>query len=980
MDKNFRLTPQAAPEKCRPCPLFEHHWVTQQVPTEVRGKPGNIKVMFIAEAPGESEDREGRPVIGKTGLILRRVVKQITGSEDGVVYGNSVRCRPPKFDQEKRRVVDRAPSKVEVGHCRPNIMDDIDRVRPKYIVLLGASAARGLAVDPVTGKPIDPSIKMNQLRGKEFAVRTPRGNQYPAIIAYHFAAAARNALLGGIFREDVLKAFLRADGIDYSRRGKRCIILDTIPKIRKFLAKMAKGLTKDHVVMLDYETSDLSRTSPEILTVGFSFNGDRGYVIPYRHPESPFTGAEFREVKRLLTKFFRLRDPSFGSLAAHNIKFEASCTMSEFGVRWSFPVECTQMRAHALNENRLNVGKKGAFSLKGLSIEWLNFLGYLDEDVAPTVAMVKSGRAREVPLADLAEYNAMDCYVQNRIYEFQDYYAGLEGYSDTLRRLGRNLHGPISIFAAWMEYNGIRADKEQLRFFRSTLSPILTRQADIIAELHALPTTIEANALLSSKQKRAKGLRPLFQKKAPWLFSISKKSAKIALFFDVLKLEWDQVTDVTKEPKVNKEFYEAWKGTHEVDLVAEWAALDKLRGTYIEGVYKLLANHPDMRDGRVRGNLNYTLAVSSRSSFSDPNMQNVPARGKFAKTIKNLYTVDEGYVLVCADYSQAEIRWLAEISGDERLLNAYLRAQKAKQEYLKDPTEENKRQFLIEGDFHRQTAAKIFKKKPEDITDLERYRAKEVLFGIIYGMRKFGLSRRLKISVSKAAEYIKTFLDQFPQARDWLFSVEEEGFQQGFVESPIGRRRHMVSNLLLDGMNQRRMTKNLRSHKGYEDRACRNSPIQSIASDMNLLACSKIHEYTYRNKKDWRIVNVVHDSIMAEIPFPEVLEYIQVAEEIMTDPDIFSGFGIRVNVPLEADFTIGKRWGDQLEVALIEKWALSCKECGKVRESAERPRNKRCEECGAKNVSIRILSGQLQKLLRVLDKRHGYAEFWKRAA
>jgi len=154
----YILSP-AAEKTCRNCPLRDNPHVRNQVTTEVHPGPGGINggidLMFIAEAPGKVENKVGRPVIGGTGKILRRLVHRLNeGKETGIAYGNIVRCRPANETDPHK---DRPPTNPELIACRSNIMRDIARLKPKQIVLLGKSAATGLALDAATGERVDPS-------------------------------------------------------------------------------------------------------------------------------------------------------------------------------------------------------------------------------------------------------------------------------------------------------------------------------------------------------------------------------------------------------------------------------------------------------------------------------------------------------------------------------------------------------------------------------------------------------------------------------------------------------------------------------------------------------------------------------------------------------------------------------------------------------------------------------------------------------
>jgi len=252
MAEKFVLSPLAK-KTCEHCPLKRSRFVRKQVPTEVyplRGKGRMADVMFIAEAPGRVENETGRPFIGGTGKILRQLVHRINdGTQRGVAYGNIVRCRPVDEDDVFK---DRPPTKRERDSCKRNILRDVMKINPSYIVLLGKSAAVGLAYDRVTGEPVDPKAKVFNLRGKEYIVKTPDGREFPAIITFHFAFISRMPNMAGVFEEDIRRAFFRSRGLisDYSERGKPTVVVDTVPRVRSLLKHMATKLGPDDVVAL----------------------------------------------------------------------------------------------------------------------------------------------------------------------------------------------------------------------------------------------------------------------------------------------------------------------------------------------------------------------------------------------------------------------------------------------------------------------------------------------------------------------------------------------------------------------------------------------------------------------------------------------------------------------------------------------------------------------------------------------------------
>lgn len=972
----FQLTPLVK-KPCAECPLRTGQLVTQQVPTEVWGE--EIDVLFIAEAPGATEDREGRPVVGQSGRILRRTVRQLNeGTEERVAYGNVVRCRPTEGNKN------RTPTRMEIKICRKNILRDIERIKPKYIVICGAIAAKGVALQK-SGTPFDPREKMSTLRGTDCIVQTPDGTIIPATITYHFAYILRQPTATPVFRDDIAKAFMRARGLvkDYTPRGRPAIVLDTVAKVRKYLGYLVKGLTKDHIVGWDYETDSLRRVGNRLLTIGFAHHGNQGVVIPYRHPEAPWLAEEFAEIKQLLTRFFGLSNPSFGQLVAHNLKFECAITLDEFGLYPQLPMNDTQLRAHMLNEARLK-NTKGGLKLKTLAPEWLGFHHYDDEDIKPVVDLVGQGEAVKAPLAELAEYNAMDCYVTHRLFDFERRWAEHDGY-EAFETISKEFYGTVSPMFAQMERNGIRADIDKFRYHLNYHGPLISRMRELLVILYKSPNCQEANHRLLAKEAKTEDMKGALwgnkqRDNSTWIFDISKTHHKQLLFIEIMGLQAVSFTEKLKHPRIDQAFIAKHQKIREVSLFNEWSALQKLVSTYIRGPYDKLTENPDMEDGRMRTTYHVGGTRTGRIASSDPNMLNIPKkknRTESAQIIKQLYATDPGHVMIIADYSQAEVRWLAQYSEDPFLIKSFTEAYYVAQECWKNPTPEMLLRAKTEGDFHTLNAAKINNKRPQDVIKEERDQAKAVVFGIIYGQGPGGLARNLGITVVAAKDYIASFFSTFTKVESFLNSLVEEGISQGRVFSPIGRRKTISTALLLGKEHvpsyyDDEVPEEDRDPRGsfsaYEGRTSRNAPIQGVASDMNLMACVAIQKYIVKYGKKWRLINTVYDSIMAEVPFTEVAEYYQVAKGIMEDPALMQPLGVRAKLPFASDFSLGVNWSDQLDIEPGETWEISCNVCSKKRTEPQLPTDRRCEECGSQNVGRRIVKGPLLQLLHQLDR------------
>ena len=191
-----------------------------------------------------------------------------------------------------------------------------------------------------------------------------------------------------------------------------------------------------------------------------------------------------------------------------------------------------------------------------------------------------------------------------------------------------------------------------------------------------------------------------------------------------------------------------------VQKILDYRQLTKLNSTYAEGLANYIA-----QDGRIHGTFNQTITATGRISSTEPNLQNIPVRMELGREIRNVFVPQEGFVFVDADYSQIELRILAHMSGDERLIGAYRDAE----------------------DIHAITASEVFHTPLAEVTPLQRRNAKAVNFGIVYGISAFGLSEDLSISRKEAMEYIQKYFETYPKVKEFLDGLVEEGREKGYV-------------------------------------------------------------------------------------------------------------------------------------------------------------------------------------------------------
>lgn len=302
-----------------------------------------------------------------------------------------------------------------------------------------------------------------------------------------------------------------------------------------------------------------------------------------------------------------------------------------------------------------------------------------------------------------------------------------------------------------------------------------------------------------------------------------------------------------------------------VAYILEYRQLSKLKSTYADGLAGCIGP-----DGRIHSKFHQTITATGRISSTEPNLQNIPIRMELGRLIRKVFTAKEGYVFIDADYSQIELRVLAHLSGDERLIQAYREAQ----------------------DIHRITASQVFHIPFEEVTPLQRRNAKAVNFGIVYGISSFGLSQDLSITRKEAADYIQKYFETYPSIKGFLDGAVETAKKDGYVTTMFGRRRP-VPELKSSNFMQR----------SFGERVAMNSPIQGTAADIIKIAMIRVDERLRKECDRAKLILQVHDELLIEAPKEDAQLVCRLLEEEMKG-------AADLAVALEVDMHTGENWYD----------------------------------------------------------------------
>lgn len=326
----------------------------------------------------------------------------------------------------------------------------------------------------------------------------------------------------------------------------------------------------------------------------------------------------------------------------------------------------------------------------------------------------------------------------------------------------------------------------------------------------------------------------------------------------------------------NADILEKLRGEYAiVDYVLKWRQYSKLKSTYVDGLLKTVGE-----DGRIHTVFKQTETRTGRISSTEPNLQNIPVRTELGRNMRKFFVARKGCVLLDADYSQIELRLLANLSGDKQMQEA----------------------FLSGADIHAATAAQVFGMPPEMVSPEMRSAAKAVNFGILYGMGAFSLSQDIHVTVRQANQYIQNYMAQFPSVGAFMEKTVEQAKMNGYVTTYFNRRRPVPELLASNKMVQ-----------ASGKRIAMNTPIQGTAADVIKLAMIHVYQRLQEDVPDARLILQVHDELIVEVPQAHAMQAAKVLGEEMQNviENTLSEYAEDWKpfpVPLTADVSMGESW------------------------------------------------------------------------
>ncbi|MBI5617170.1 MAG: DNA polymerase I [Gammaproteobacteria bacterium] len=572
----------------------------------------------------------------------------------------------------------------------------------------------------------------------------------------------------------------------------------------------------------DTETTSLDYMQARIVGVSFCREPGRAAYVPLAHdyPGAPDQLDRDTVLARLKPL---LEDPAHAKVG-HNLKYDREVLLNHGidlqGIRYD-----TMLESYTLNSTA------SRHDLDTLALDHLGVRTIHYEDVAGKGA--KQLSFNDVPVETAGPYAAEDADVCLQLHA--KLWPRIEAEPE-LRRLFEEIEMPLLPVIARLERNGVLLDVAMLR----------AQSAELARKL----IEVEAAAHEAAGQP----------------FNLGSPKQIQEILFEKLGLPVKEKTPTGQPSTAESVLAELALDYPLPKLILEHRAVAKLKSTYTDK----LPEEVDRDTGRVHTSYHQAVAATGRLSSSDPNLQNIPVRTPEGRRIRQAFIAPAGRVLLAADYSQIELRIMAHLSRDERLLEA----------------------FASGLDVHRATAAEVFGLPPAEVADEQRRAAKAINFGLIYGMSAFGLARQLGLDRGAAQQYVDRYFARYPGVKRYMDDIRAQAHERGYVETVFKRR------LYLPEINSRNVQR-----RQYAERTAINAPMQGTAADIIKRAMIAVDAWLVRERVPALMIMQVHDELVLEVDIAAAPDVAARLCELMAG-------AAELSVPLVVDIGTGANWDE----------------------------------------------------------------------
>lgn len=610
-------------------------------------------------------------------------------------------------------------------------------------------------------------------------------------------------------------------------------IVDTPAKLTELVALLEACTDVDHPVAWDTETDSLSPRDAHLVGIGCCWQGDEQAIayIPVGHKE-----GDNLDLETALEGLRPILESDIYPKVLQNAKFDRLVFQFQ-GIHLQGVVFDTMLASYVLNPER-------SHNLTDLSRNYLQITAKSYKE------LVKKGQTiADLSISQVAEYCGLDVFTT---YQLREKLEAELAAIPSLHGLFQEVELPLEAVLAVMETSGVRIDQDYLQTLSTQLDADLKR--------------LEAGAYELAGE----------------IFNLGSPKQLSEILFGRLELDVKKSRKTKLGYSTDAATLEKLQGDHPiVDVLLEYRTLAKLKSTYVDALPTLVREDTH----RIHTDFNQAVTATGRLSSSNPNLQNIPIRTEFSRKIRAAFIPESSWILMAADYSQIELRILAHLSQEPRLLEAYRNGQ----------------------DVHTLTAQLLLEK--DEIAAEERRLAKIINFGVIYGMGPHRFAREAGVKYSEAKDFIQRFYDRYPEVFAYLQRMEREAISQGYVETILGRRRYFefdsrglkkyrgkdLEELAEVDLSDIKMSSYDRSLL----RAAANAPIQGSSADLIKIAMVQLQAALEPYKS--RLLMQVHDELVLEVPPDEVED---VRSQIRTTMEM----ALPLSIPLVAEVHTGANW------------------------------------------------------------------------
>ena len=607
-----------------------------------------------------------------------------------------------------------------------------------------------------------------------------------------------------LFDESVPSKTLENTAHDYR-------LVDTAELRKSLIAHLAQ----QESICVDTETTGTDANLAELVGLSFSTKPGEGYYIPL--------SADIAEVQPILEEFRAVLENENIAKIGQNIKYDI-LILKWYGISVKGKLFDTMLAHYLIDPDTRH----------NMDVLSENYLGYTPVSITKLIGPKgkNQGNMRDVPVEQVVDYAAEDADVTLQLANvFMPMLKELNA-----EELARDVENPLVYVLADIEKEGVKIDIETLINYSKELETDIRKFEQNVYD------------------------------KCGVTFNLASPKQLGEVLFDKLQLDPKAKKTKTGQYQTGEDVLLAL--AHKSDIVQDildFRQLQKLKSTYVDAL-PLLVNP---KTGRVHTSYNQAVAATGRLSSNNPNLQNIPIRSDRGREVRKAFIPrDENHVLLSADYSQIELRIIADISKEENMLDAFNKG----------------------IDIHTATAARVYGITIEEVTSNQRRNAKAVNFGIIYGQSAFGLSQNLGIPRKEAAEIIEQYFTQYPGIKRYMSDTMNFARENGFVETILGRRRYLRD---INSANQ--------TVRGFAERNAINAPIQGSAADMIKVAMINIHKDIQDQGLQSKMTMQVHDELVFDVLKTEVEAMKKIISHRMKT-------AIKTTVPIEVEIGEGVNW------------------------------------------------------------------------